>query len=153
MVGIRETRRLPYSAEQMFDLVADVARYRECLPWVIATRVRSDSETEMLADMVVGFKSIRETFTSRVIKDRPRQIAVHYVDGPLSDLDNVWTFRAVDENTCEIDFAVDFEFKNRVFQALAGQYFDKAFRKMVAAFETRAGELYGSNSSSATSVA
>ena len=153
MVGIRETRRLPYSAEQMFDLVADVARYREFLPWVIATRVRSDSETEMLADMVVGFKSIRETFTSRVIKDRPRQIAVHYVDGPLSDLDNVWTFRAVDENTCEIDFAVDFEFKNRVFQALAGQYFDKAFRKMVAAFETRAGELYGSNSSSATSVA
>ena len=153
MVGIRETRRLPYSAEQMFDLVADVARYREFLPWVIATRVRSDSDTEMLADMVVGFKSIRETFTSRVMKDRPRQIAVHYVDGPLSDLDNVWTFRAIDENTCEIDFAVDFEFKNRVFQALAGQYFDKAFRKMVAAFETRAGELYGSNKSSATSVA
>ena len=106
MVGIRETRRLPYSAEQMFDLVADVARYREFLPWVIATRVRSDSDTEMLADMVVGFKSIRETFTSRVMKDRPRQIAVHYVDGPLSDLDNVWTFRAIDENTCEIDFAV-----------------------------------------------
>lgn len=153
MVGIRETRRLPYSAEQMFDLVADVARYREFLPWVIATRVRSDSDTEMLADMVVGFKSIRETFTSRVMKDRPRQIAVHYVDGPLSDLDNVWTFRAIDENTCEIDFAVDFEFKNRVFQALAGQYFDKAFRKMVAAFEMRAGELYGSNNSSAQSVA
>ncbi|MEO1220186.1 MAG: type II toxin-antitoxin system RatA family toxin [Pseudomonadota bacterium] len=153
MVGIRETRRLPYSAEQMFDLVADVARYREFLPWVIATRVRSDSETEMLADMVVGFKSIRETFTSRVIKDRPRQIAVHYVDGPLSDLDNVWTFRPIDDTTCEIDFAVDFEFKNRVFQALAGQYFDRAFRKMVAAFETRAGELYGSNSSSAQSVA
>jgi coenzyme Q-binding protein COQ10 len=153
MVGIRETRRLPYSAEQMFDLVADVARYREFLPWVIATRVRSDSDTEMLADMVVGFKSIRETFTSRVMKDRPRQIAVHYVDGPLSDLDNVWTFRAIDETTCEIDFAVDFEFKNRVFQALAGQYFDRAFRKMVAAFETRAGELYGSNNSSAQSVA
>ena len=153
MVGIRETRRLPYSAEQMFDLVADVAQYREFLPWVIATRVRSDSDTEMLADIVVGFKSIRETFTSRVIKDRPTQIAVHYVDGPLSDLDNVWTFRAINENTCEIDFAVDFEFKNRVFQALAGQYFDRAFRKMVAAFETRAGELYGSNNSSAQSVA
>ncbi|WP_298333602.1 type II toxin-antitoxin system RatA family toxin [uncultured Erythrobacter sp.] len=153
MVGIRETRRLPYSAEQMFDLVADVAKYREFLPWVIATRVRSDNETEMLADMVVGFKSIRETFTSRVLKDRPKQIAVHYVDGPLSDLDNVWTFRVVDETTCEIDFAVDFEFRNRVFQALAGQYFDRAFRKMVAAFEMRAGELYGSNNSSAQSVA
>lgn len=153
MVGIRETRRLSYSAEQMFDLVADVKRYAEFLPWVIATRVRSDSETEMVADMVVGFKSLRESFTSRVAKDRPNQIAVHYVDGPLSDLDNVWTFRAIDENTCEIDFAVDFQFKNRVFQALAGQYFDRAFRRMVEAFEQRAAELYGSNSSSAQIVA
>ena len=153
MAGIRETRRLPYSAEQMFDLVADVKRYREFLPWVIATRVRSDGETEMLADMVVGFKSIRETFTSRVLKTRPLEIAVKYVDGPLSDLDNVWIFRPIDEQTCEIDFLVDFEFKNRVFQALAGQYFDRAFRKMVTAFETRAGELYGSNNSSAHSVA
>lgn len=153
MVGIRETRRLPYSAEQMFDLVADVKRYKEFLPWVIATRVRSDSETEMVADMVVGFKSIRESFTSRVSKDRPHEIDVHYVDGPLSDLDNVWTFRAIDENTCEIDFCVDFEFKNRVFQALAGQYFDRAFRKMVAAFEQRAHDLYGNSNSSAQIVA
>ncbi|QFT77933.1 type II toxin-antitoxin system RatA family toxin [Erythrobacter sp. THAF29] len=153
MVGIRETRRLPYSAEQMFDLVADVGRYKEFLPWVIATRVRSNSETEMVADMVVGFKSIRESFTSRVTKDRPREIDVHYIDGPLSDLDNVWTFRAIDENNCEIDFCVDFEFRNRVFQALAGQYFDRAFRKMVAAFEQRAHDLYGNNSSSAQSVA
>ena len=153
MVGIRETRRLPYSAAQMFDLVADVKRYGEFLPWVIATRVRSDSETEMIADMVVGFKSLREQFTSRVAKDRPREIAVHYIDGPLSDLDNVWTFREVDETTCEIDFAVDFQFRNKMFQKLAGQYFDRAFRKMVQAFEDRARELYGSNNSSAQIVA
>lgn len=153
MVGIRETRRLPYSAEQMFDLVADVKRYREFLPWVIATRVRSDSETEMVADMVVGFKSIRESFTSRVTKDRPHEIDVHYIDGPLSDLDNVWRFRAIDDNACEVDFCVEFEFRNKVFQALAGQYFDRAFRKMVAAFEQRAHELYGNNNSSAQSVA
>ncbi len=153
MVGIRETRRLPYSAEQMFDLVADVKRYGEFLPWVIATRVRSDSETEMVADMVVGFKSLRESFTSRVAKDRPREIAVHYVDGPLSDLDNVWTFRPIDENSCEIDFSVDFQFRNKVFQALAGQYFDRAFRKMVEAFEARAEKLYGNNRSSAQTVA
>ncbi|MEM7778954.1 MAG: type II toxin-antitoxin system RatA family toxin [Pseudomonadota bacterium] len=153
MVGIRETRRLPYSADQMFDLVADVKRYGEFLPWVIATRVRSDNETEMLADMVVGFKNLRESFTSRVLKDRPRQIAVHYIDGPLSDLDNVWTFREVDDHTCEIDFAVDFQFRNRVFQALAGQYFDRAFRKMVEAFEQRAAVLYGNNNSSAQIVA
>ncbi|MHA7818372.1 MAG: type II toxin-antitoxin system RatA family toxin [Erythrobacter sp.] len=153
MVGIRETRRLPYRAEQMFDLVADVKRYGEFLPWVIATRVRSNTDTEMVADMVVGFKAIRETFTSRVSKDRPHQIAVHYVDGPLSDLDNVWTFRAIDENSCEIDFCVDFEFRNKVFQALAGQYFDRAFRRMVEAFETRAHQLYGNNRSSAQTVA
>ena len=153
MVGIRETRRLPYSAQQMFDLVADVKRYGEFLPWVIATRVRSDSETEMVADMVVGFKSLRESFTYRVARDRPREIAVHYIDGPLSDLANVWTFRAVDATTCEIDFAVDFQFRNKVFQALAGQYFDRAFRKMVEAFEARAATLYGSSSSSAQSVA
>jgi coenzyme Q-binding protein COQ10 len=151
--GIRETRRLPYSAEQMFDLVADVARYGEFLPWVIATRVRSNSDTEMVADMVVGFKSLRESFTSRVAKDRPNTIKVHYVDGPLSDLDNVWTFRAVDEHTCEIDFLVEFTFRNRLFEKIAGQYFDKAFRKMVEAFETRAAALYGNSSSSAQSVA
>ncbi len=153
MPGIRETRRLPYSAEQMFDLVADVARYGEFLPWVIATRVRSNSDTEMVADMVVGFKSLRESFTSRVAKDRPNTIKVHYVDGPLSDLDNVWTFRAVDEHTCEIDFLVEFTFRNRLFEKIAGQYFDKAFRKMVEAFETRAAALYGNSSSSAQSVA
>jgi coenzyme Q-binding protein COQ10 len=153
MPGIRETRRLPYSCEQMFDLVADVGRYGEFLPWVIATRVRSDSETEMIADMVVGFKAIRESFTSRVIKDRPREIEVIYLDGPLSDLDNVWTFREAADGGCEIDFAVDFTFKNRIFERIAGQYFDRAFRKMVAAFEKRADELYGSKSSSAQSVA
>ncbi|MGY6551907.1 MAG: type II toxin-antitoxin system RatA family toxin [Erythrobacter sp.] len=153
MPGIRETRRLPYSAEQMFDLVADVGRYAEFLPWVIATRVRSNTDTEMVADMVVGFKAIRESFTSRVTKARAKEIAVHYVDGPLSDLDNIWTFRAIDDATCEIDFLVEFTFKNRLFERIAGQYFDRAFRKMVEAFETRAAQLYGSNNSSAQSVA
>lgn len=153
MPSIHETRSLPYSAEQMFDLVADVKHYGKFLPWVVATRVRSDSETEMVADMVVGFKGIRESFSSRVAKTRPEEIAVHYVDGPLSDLDNVWTFRSVGPNDCEIDFKVDFTFKNRIFERLAGQYFDRAFRKMVAAFEQRAFELYGSNNSSAQSVA
>ncbi len=153
MPGIRETRRLPYSAEQMFDLVADVARYREFLPWVVATRVRSNTDTEMIADMVVGFKSLRESFTSRVQKDRPRMIDVHYMDGPLKDLDNSWTFRPTEDGGCEIDFCVDFTFKNRMFEALAGQYFDRAFRRMVEAFEQRAATLYGSSNSSATNVA
>lgn len=153
MPGIREVRRLPWSAEQMFDLVADVGRYAEFLPWVVATRVRSDSETEMVADMLVGFNALREKFTSRVLKDRPNRIEVVYVDGPMRDLDNVWRFQRTDDGGCEIEFRVDFTFRNAVFEALAGQYFDRAFRKMVTAFEDRAAKLYGSSSSSATSAA
>lgn len=145
MPGIHETRRLPYSAEQMFDLVADVGRYQEFLPWVVATRVRSDDGHEMIADMLVGFKALREKFTSRVEKERPHQIKVHYVDGPMRDLDNVWTFRPDGENACEIEFDVRFTFRNALFEKLAGQYFDKAFRKMVAAFEERAAALYGAS--------
>lgn len=152
MPGIRESRRLPYTAEQMFDLVADVGRYGEFLPWVVATRVKSDSETEMVADMLVGFNALREKFTSRVIKDRPNRIEVIYIDGPMRDLDNVWEFRAV-EGGCEVNFLVEFTFRNALFEKLAGQYFDRAFRKMVAAFEERADKLYGSSNSSATSAA
>ena len=144
---------MPYTVEQMFDLVADVGRYGEFLPWVVATRVRSDSETEMIADMLVGFNALREKFTSRVIKQRPHRIEVIYIDGPMRDLDNVWQFRPADGGGCEVEFCVDFTFRNAVFEALAGQYFDRAFRKMVAAFQDRAEKLYGSNSSSATSVA
>ena len=153
MPGITQKRVLPYSCEQMFDLVADVARYPEFLPWVIATRVKSESETKLRADMLVGFKAIREKFTSEVTKDRPAAIDVRYVDGPLRDLDNAWRFTPREDGGCEVDFCVDFTFKNRVFEALAGQYFDRAFRKMVAAFEARADELYGSNNSSAQTAA
>ena len=153
MPGIRETRQLPYSAAQMFDLVADVARYPEFLPWVVPTRVRSDSEDEMIADMLVGFKALREKFASRVRKQRPGRIEVTYIDGPLRDLDNLWLFRELGPDACEIDFSVEFTFRNALFERLAGQYFDKAFRKMVTAFEARAAELYGSSSSSATSAA
>ena len=143
MPGIRETRRMPWSCEQMFDLVADVARYHEFLPWVVAVRVKSDSESEMIADLLVGFKAIREKFTSRVQKQRPERINVHYIDGPLRDLDNSWTFRPSSGAGCELDFSVDFTFRNPVFEALAGQYFDRAFRRMVEAFEQRAAQLYG----------
>ena len=137
----------------MFDLVADVSRYAEFLPWVIATRVKSDSDSELMADMLVGFKALREKFTSRVEKQRPGRIEVHYIDGPMRDLDNVWEFAPLGDGGCEVDFSVSFSFRNALFESLAGQYFDKAFRKMVAAFEARAEELYGNSSSSATSAA
>jgi coenzyme Q-binding protein COQ10 len=156
-----ETRHLPYSPEQMFDLVADVARYPDFLPWVSAMRVRSSSEAEMVADMIVGFKGLRETFTSRIRKTRPRELHVDYVDGPLDHLTNDWAFRPDGQGGCLVDFQVDFAFKNRVFQMLAGQVFDRALRKMIGAFEERAAKLYtvpgspasGSSSSSAHSAA
>ena len=155
----KETRALPYTAEQMFALVADVAAYPQFLPWVTAVRVRANSETEMLADVIVGFKSLRETFTSRVVKEHPGHIHVDYVDGPLKHLSNDWRFRDDGKGGVLIDFEVDFAFKNRMFEMLAGQVFDRALRKMTDAFEARAVELYGatvpsgSSSSSAHSAA
>lgn len=146
MPRIAEQRRLQWSPEQMFDLVADVRRYPEFLPWVVATRIKFDSESEMVADMLVGFNALREKFTSRVRKVRPDRIEVEYLDGPMKSLSNVWTFRpAEDGEGCVIDFCVDFSFRNALFEKLAGQYLDRAFRKMVAAFETRAAKLYGTD--------
>ncbi|PCD03045.1 ubiquinone-binding protein [Sphingomonas spermidinifaciens] len=156
-----ETRALPYSPEQMYDMVADVGRYAEFLPWVSAIRVRSNSETEMVANMIVGFKGLRESFTSRVQKVRPEKIRVEYIDGPLKYLHNDWTFRPDGKGGCLVDFTVDFQFKSRMFEMLAGQVFDRALRKMIGAFEERAATLYspsgagesGSSSSSAQSAA
>ncbi|HEV2745828.1 MAG TPA: type II toxin-antitoxin system RatA family toxin [Allosphingosinicella sp.] len=153
-----ESRNLPYSPDQMFDLVADVKRYQEFLPWVAATRVRSDSDALMIADLVVGFRSLKETFTSRVTKQRPTKIVVDYIEGPLKYLHNSWNFRPDGKGGTDIDFCVDFAFKSRIFESLAGQMFDRALRRMIGAFEARAHELYGEgstgiNSSSAHSAA
>lgn len=139
-----ETRHLPYSPEQMFDLVADVGRYQEFLPWVAATRVRSNGPAEMIADLVVGFGAFKETFTSRVTKRRPRCLTVDYVDGPLKHLKNDWTFAPDGKGGCKLSFCVDFAFRSRIFEAVAGQVFDRALRRMTSAFESRAGQLYGS---------
>ena len=138
-----ERRSLPHSAEQMYDLVADVGRYPEFLPWVSAIRIRKDTESEMLVDMIVGFKSLRETFSSRVVKIPKTSIIVDYLDGPMKHLHNAWTFEDVEGGGSIVDFTVDFSFRNRVFEALAGQFFDSALRKMTTAFIERADALYG----------
>jgi coenzyme Q-binding protein COQ10 len=138
-----EKRILPYTQEQLFDLVADVGSYQQFLPWVAATRVRADSETEMVADLIVGFKALKETFTSKVRKRRPEEIEIDYVEGPLKYLHNNWTFRTVGMGATEVDFCVDFAFRNRLFEAIAGQMFDRALRRMIGAFEERARALYG----------
>lgn len=148
-----ETRHLPYTQEQLFDLVADVARYDEFLPWVVAVRVRSSSEKETIADLVVGFNAFKERFTSRVVKERPGRICVDYIEGPLKYLHNEWKFdRAADGGT-DIGFSVDFAFKSRLFESLVGAMFDRALRRMTSAFEQRAAALYGIKSSSAQSAA
>lgn len=144
----REVRRLAWSATEMFDLVADIGRYPEFLPWVQGIRVGPerplhDSKTVVVADMVVGFRMIREKFTSRVTLERPKTVHVEYLEGPMKYLFNDWTFRDAEGGGCEIDFAVDFEFRNRAFEALAGMFFIQAFEKMVAGFVTRAEALYG----------
>lgn len=153
-----ETRVLPYSPEQLFDLVADVGRYQEFLPWVAATRIRSNSETEMVADLIVGFRALKETFTSKVRKARPHEIEIDYVEGPLKHLHNSWKFAPAPGGGTKVDFCVDFAFRNRLFEAIAGQMFDRALRRMIGAFEERANALYGtgasgSKSSSAQSAA
>ena len=140
-----EQRHLPYTPEQLFDLVADVKSYQEFLPWVAAVRIRSNSETETVADLVVGFGALKETFASRVEKERPSRIHVDYVDGPLKYLHNSWKFRPDGQGGTDIDFCVDFAFKSRIFESLAGQMFDRALRRMIQAFEDRAHQLYGAS--------
>ena len=147
-----ETKFLPYTPEQMFDLVADVARYDEFLPWVVAVRVRSSSETETIADLVVGFNAFKERFTSKVVKERPGKICVDYIEGPLKFLHNEWEFKPASGGT-NVHFSVDFAFKSRLFESLAGAMFDRALRRMTQAFEQRAAALYGINKSSAQSAA
>ena len=137
-----ERKSLPFSAEQMYDLVVDVSRYSEFLPWVAAARIRSNTEEELLADLVVGFKVLKETFSSRVLKTPKSKVVVEYLDGPMRHLHNQWLFEEA-TNGCIVDFTVDFAFSNRIFEALAGQYFSTALRKMTDAFVKRAEVLYG----------
>ena len=148
-----ETKHLPYTPEQLFDLVADVEHYDEFLPWVVAVRVRSSSATETIADLVVGFNAFKERFTSRVTKQRARHICVDYIEGPLKYLKNEWRFEPAVGGGTEVFFSVDFAFRSRIFEALAGQMFDRALRRMTGAFEARAAALYGISRSSAQSAA
>jgi len=148
-----ETRHLPYTPEQLFDLVADVERYSEFLPWVVAVRIRSASDKEIIADLVVGFSAFKERFTSRVTLDKPHRIHVDYIEGPLKYLRNEWRFDGAPEGGTTLFFSVDFAFRSRIFQALAGEMFDRALRRMTDAFERRAAALYGIKSSSAQSAA
>ncbi len=142
-----ETKVLPYTADQMYDLVADVANYPEFLPWTAAARVRSVTDQGdhkvMLADLVVSFKVFREKFGSKVLLwPERKQIDTAYIDGPFRHLESTWRFKDV-EGGCEVSFDVDFEFKNRILQGAAGMFFNEAMQRIVRSFERRAAQLYG----------
>ncbi len=138
-----EVRVLPYTPEQLYRLVAGVEHYPEFLPWCLAARIRKRSEAELVADLVIGFKMFRERFTSRVQLDEAgKRIDAEYTEGPFKYLQNHWIFEAHPEG-CQVDFYVDFEFRNKVLQRLIQALFHEAVKRMVAAFETRARALYG----------
>ncbi|MEM7505118.1 MAG: type II toxin-antitoxin system RatA family toxin [Pseudomonadota bacterium] len=142
-----EQRRMPYSAEQMFALIADIEKYPQFLPWCSACRIRSDERDEygkgvVNADLVISFKVFRERFGSRVTLDpEAGTIDVAYLDGPFRYLDNHWRFTP-DGEGCLVDFFVDFEFKSRTLQAIIGVVFGEAMQRIVRAFESRAQTLY-----------
>ena len=148
MPTFETTRRVRHSPEQMFALVADVEKYPQFLPLCEGLVVRRRTPREgggevLLADMSVGYKAIRETFTSRVTLDPANlKILVEYVDGPFRYLENRWSFRAVDGG-CEVGFFISYEFASRMLGLLMGAMFDKAFRKFAEAFERRADAVYG----------
>jgi coenzyme Q-binding protein COQ10 len=137
-----EHQVVAWTPEQMFDLVADVGRYPEFLPWCAGARVRTRTETEVVADLTIGFGPFRETFTSRVALDRPREIRVRYEHGPFRYLNNSWRF-IPDARGTRVEFFVDFEFRSRLLQSAIGVVFNEAVRRMVNAFLKRARDVYG----------
>jgi len=138
-----EKKLLPYSREQLFDLVADIERYPEFLPWCVGARIRERNGNEILGDLLIGYKMVRERFTSRVVLDRPDRIDVSYSEGPFKYLTNHWLFEPQPDGGTLIDFYVDFEFRAKMLQKLMGMFFNEAVRRMVSAFEARAHALYG----------
>jgi coenzyme Q-binding protein COQ10 len=142
-----EQKILPFKPDEIFELVGDVAKYPEFLPWCTGARIREKQKTStgetMIADLMIGFKMVRERFTSRVTLDRPNlRIDVNYLQGPFKTLKNHWIFSATQNGHCQIDFHLEFEFSSVLLQKLIGVLFHEAVRRMVAAFEARAHQLY-----------
>ena len=137
-----EKKLLPYTPEQMFDLVADVGRYPDFLPWCVAAHVRSRTDDLLIADMTIGFGPFRETFTSRVTLDRPRSCKVKYEQGPFKTMLNQWTFTPDPKGTM-VGFWIDFEFRSRILQAALNVVYGEAVRRMTNAFQKRARDVYG----------
>jgi coenzyme Q-binding protein COQ10 len=152
--SFRSERRVRHRADKMFDLVADVERYPEFVPLCTSLRVRNrrpdgQGRETLIADMSVGYKMIRERFTSRVVLDKPRlKVVVEYIDGPFSHMENIWTFRDEPDGARSlVTFSIDYQFRSRTLGALMGSMFDAAFRRFAQAFEQRANAIYGTDQS------
>ena len=146
-----ENRQMPYTAQQMYDLVADVASYPQFLPWCSAARIRSrtpqGASEEMLADLVISFKVFREKFGSRVVlHPDEHKVDTEYLDGPFQYMKSNWAFQDVNGGGCHVQFFVDFEFKNAILQGIIGIVFNEAMQRVVRAFEARAEALYAPSS-------
>lgn len=142
-----EKKILPYTPEQMFALVADVEAYPEFLPWCLDCTIRQHTKLKngekIIADLTIGYKIFRETFTSEVVLDRKEStIDVQYVRGPFKYLNNHWVFKPAGANRCQVGFFVDFEFRTAFLQKVMGLFFNEAVRRMIVAFESRAKDLY-----------
>ncbi|MEM9999346.1 MAG: type II toxin-antitoxin system RatA family toxin [Pseudomonadota bacterium] len=147
MPKFESKRRVNHSAANMFQLVADIEHYPEFVPLCEALTIRDrrerDGKTLLIADMTVGYKQIRETFTSQVHLDPAANlIRATYLDGPFKHLDNRWAFEDQGSGACDVHFYIEYEFKSRMLGALMGSMFDRAFRKFSAAFEARADTIY-----------
>lgn len=140
-----EKKVVPFTPQQMYDLASDVARYPEFLPWCVATRIRSQKDDFIIADMVIGYKFVRERFTSEVTLTPGKRIDVVYKNGPFKYLNSHWIFEEHPQG-CAIDFFVDFEFKSALLQKMIGLVFNEAFQLMMGAFEKRAHHLYDKKS-------
>lgn len=137
-----EKKPCPFSAAQMYALVADVEAYPDFLPWCLATRVRRQEGNKMFCDMVIGFKMIKEKYTSEVTLEENKKVMIVYKNGPFKYLNSHWIFIEQEDGSCVIDFYVDFEFRSALLQKLMGAVFNEAVQLMISAFQKRARELY-----------
>jgi coenzyme Q-binding protein COQ10 len=142
MVKYSVKKKLNYSNKQMFDLISDVSKYPEFLPWCISTSIYNKSNDIFYSDMEIGFKFIKETFTSKVTLLELNKVCSEAVSGPFKKMNNIWEINHISDQECDIHLSIEFEFKSFILQNIIGKLFENATKKMITAFESRAYDLY-----------
>jgi len=142
MVKHSVKKRLNHSNTQMFDLISDVGKYPDFLPWCISTNIYNQSNDIFYSDMEIGFKLIKESFTSKVTVIESKKVYSEAISGPFKKMNNIWEINYVSDKECEINLFIEFEFKSFLLQNIIGELFEIASKKMITAFEERANYLY-----------